>query len=139
MNTTKEQRKVKALEILQKLDIYKPYIKGFETDNEVCYFERFAGFWAWQDEDLIAKLKEIEEKYNCTVYTITHEFTEFGELYDFLLVTDYPEEWEDLVYKGQTNNQHYAFAYCWNKDDGFCSELGTIAIESFGGGIRRVG
>ena len=139
MNTTKEQRKIKALDIMQKLDIYKPYIKGFETDNEVCYFERFAGFWAWQDEDLIAKVKEIEEKYNCTVYAITHEFTEFGELYDFLLVTDYPEEWEDLVYNGQTRNQHYAFTYCWNKDDDFCSEFGTIAIESFGGGIRRIG
>lgn len=139
MNTTKEQRKIKALEIMQKLDIYKPYIKGFETDNEVCYFERFAGFWAWQDEDLIAKVKEIEEKYNCTVYAITHEFTEYGELYDFLLVTDYPEEWKDLVYKGRINNQHYAFAYCYNKDDDFCSEFGTIAIESFGGGIRRIG
>ena len=139
MNTTKEQRKIKALELMQKLDIYKPYIKGFETDNKVCYFERFAGFWAWQDEDLIAKLKEIEEKYNCTIYAITHEFTEFGELYDFLLVTDYPEEWKDLVYKGRINNQHYAFAYCYNKDDDFCSEFGTIAIESFGGGIRRIG
>ena len=139
MNTTKEQRKIKALELMQKLDIYKPYIKGFETDNKVCYFERFAGFWAWQDEDLIAKLKEIEEKYNCTVYAITHEFTEFGELYDFLLVTDYPEVWKDLVYKGRINNQHYAFAYCYNKDDDFCSEFGTIAIESFGGGIRRIG
>ena len=139
MNTTKEQRKIKALELMQKLDIYKPYIKGFETDNKVCYFERFAGFWAWQDEDLIAKLKEIEEKYNCTIYAITHEFTEFGELYDFLLVTDYPEVWKDLVYKGRINNQHYAFAYCYNKDDDFCSEFGTIAIESFGGGIRRIG
>ena len=139
MNTTKEQRKIKALEIMQKLDIYEPYIKGFETDNEVCYFERFAGFWAWQDKDLIAKVKEIEEKYNCTVYAITHEITEFGELYDFLLVTDYPEEWKDLVYKGRTNNQHYAFAYCYNKDDDFCSEFGTILVQSFGGGIRRIG
>ena len=42
MNTTIEERKIKALEIMKKLDIYKPYIKGFEKDNEVCYFERFA-------------------------------------------------------------------------------------------------
>ena len=87
--TTKEQRKVKALEILQKLDIYKPYIKGFEKENEVCYFERFAGFWAWQDEELQTKIKELEEKYNCTVYAVTHEYTEFGELYDFLLVNSF--------------------------------------------------
>ena len=43
-NTTKEERKEKALEIMQKLEIYKPYIKGFENNDEVCYFERYAGF-----------------------------------------------------------------------------------------------
>ena len=35
MNTTIEKRKIKALEIMKKLDIYKPYIKGFEKENEV--------------------------------------------------------------------------------------------------------
>ena len=65
--------------------------------DDVCYFEQFGGFWAWQDDDLLLKLKEIEEKYNCTVYAITHEYTEFGELYDFLLVTDYKEEWDSLL------------------------------------------
>lgn len=137
MNTTIEERKQKALEIMKKLDIYKPYIKGFEKENEVCYFERFAGFWAWQDEDLIAKVKEIENKYNCTVYAITHEFTEFGECNDFLLVTDYKQEWNDLV--EQQNIFWVAYAYCWNKTDDYCSEFGTIAIQSFGGGIRRIG
>ena len=137
MNTTIEERKQKALEIMKKLDIYKPYIKGFEKENEVCYFERFAGFWAWQDEDLMAKVKEIEEKYNCTVYAITHEFTELGELYDFLIVTDYKEEWSDLVLK--CNNTYYSFVYVWNKSDEDMSEFGTVAIQSFGGGIRRIG
>ena len=143
MNTTIEERKIKALDIMKKLDIYKPYIKGFEKENEVCYFERFAGFWAWQDEDLMAKVNEIESKYNCTVYAITHEFTEFGECYDFLLVTDYKEEWNNLLecYCGYAdkNNTFYAFSYVWNKDDDYCSEFGTIAIQSFGGGIRRIG
>ena len=29
MNTTIEERKEKAIEIMKTLDIYKPYIKGF--------------------------------------------------------------------------------------------------------------
>ena len=33
----------------------------------------------------------------------------------------------------------YAFAYVWNKDDDDCSEFGTVALSSFGGGIRRIG
>ena len=136
-NTTKEERKEKALEIMQKLEIYKPYIKGFENNDEVCYFERYAGFWAWQDEDLQNKIKEIEEKYNCTVYAITHEYVEFGELYSFLIVTDYKEEWNNLVIE-YSEGQHSAFAYVWNKTVNDFSEFGSILIDSFGGGIRRV-
>ena len=33
MNTTLEERKIKAIELMKKLDIYKPYIKGFEKDR----------------------------------------------------------------------------------------------------------
>lgn len=81
MSTTLEERKNKVLELMKKLDIYKPYIKGFKENNEVCFFEGFGGFWAWQDKELQNKIKELEEKYNCTVYAVTHGFTEFGELY----------------------------------------------------------
>ena len=136
MNTTKIERKEKAIELMKKLDIYKPYIKGFKENDEVCFFEGFGGFWAWQDEGLQSKIKEIEEKYNCTVYAVTHEFTEFGELYDFLIVTDYKAEWDDLLLK--FGNKHHAFAYVWNKDDDYCSEFGDVIIQSFGGGIRRI-
>lgn len=136
MNTTFNERKNKALELMQKLDIYKPYIKGFRDAGDICFFENFGGYWTWQNEDLHNKIQEIEKKYNCTVYAVTHEYTEFGELYDLLVITDYKEEWNDLLTKAQ--NTFYAFAYVWNKDDDFCSEFGTIAIESFGGGIRRI-
>lgn len=136
-NTTKEERKELALKIMKQLDIYKPYIKGFEKNNEVCFFERFAGYWAWQNEDLETKIKELEEKYNCTVYAITHNYTEFGELYSFLIITDYKEEWNDLVIE-YSEGQHSAFAYVWNKTDDYLSEFGTILVDSLGGGIRRI-
>ena len=143
MNTTLEERKGKAIELMKKLDIYKPYIKGFKENNDVCFFEGFGGFWVYQEPEIYEQMKKIEEKYNATVYAITHEFTEFGELYDFLLVTDYKEEWDNLVetYKGKNddNNTTYVFAYVWNKSDDNLSELGTICIQSFGGGIRRIG
>ena len=137
MNTTLEERKIKALELMKKLDIYKPYIKGFKKNNDVCFFEGFGGFWAWQDEELQSKIKKIESKYNCLVYAITHEYTKFGEMYDFLIVTDYKEEWNALVEKANGNN-FYAYSYVWNKDDEHSSDFGTIAVQSFGGGIRRI-
>ncbi len=135
MNITKEQKKEKAIELLKKLNIYKPYIDGFRKDDQVCFFERYGGYWAYQDPELQKKMTELEKEYACTVYAITHEFAEFGECYSFLLVTDYKEEWTRLIQSH--GNKHYAFAYVWNKDDDSCSEFGTIGVQSFAGGIAR--
>ena len=131
-----EERKIKAIELLNKLDIYKPYIKGFEEENKVCFFERFGGFWVDQEPEVLKKMQEIEKEYNCTVYAITHEFTDFGECYSFLIVTNYKSEWKTLV--TSDGNIHYTFAYVWNVDDEWCSEFGTVGVKSFGGGITRV-
>lgn len=136
MNTTKEQRKEQAVKFMEKLGIYKPYIKGFKENDQVCFYEFYGGFWAYQMPTLNDKIKEIEKKYNCTVYAVTHEILEFGECFDFLIVSDYTEEWEDLLFT--EDNIHYAFAYVWNKSDDMCSEFGTIGLKSLGGGIKRV-
>ena len=136
MKTTKEERKKQAVKMMKELDIYKPYIKQFKSNDRVCLYEGFGGFWIEQEsQELQDKIKEIENKYNCTVYAVTHEFFEFGECYDFLIITDYKEEWEDLVMKN--GRDYIAFAYVWNKDDDWCSEFGSVSIQSFGGGIRR--
>ena len=132
----KQAQKEQAIKYLQQLGIYEPYIKGFEENDHVCFFEYYAGFWTYQEPELQKKMEEIESQYNCTVYAITHEYTEFGECYSLLLVTNYKSEWKTLV--TTEGNTHYAFAYVWNKDDDWCSEFGTIGVRSFGGGITRV-
>ena len=132
-----KEQKAKAIEIMKQMDIYKPYIDGFKNENKVCFFEQFGGFWVYQEPEVEAKMKELENEYGCTVYAITHEFTHFGECYSFLLVSKYEEEWDMLV--TSEKNNHYAFAYVWNKDDDYCSEFGTVVVKSFGGGIKRIG
>ena len=102
--TTVQQRKPVAIKYLKQLDIYKTYIEGFETDGNVCFYENFGGFWIYQEPEIEAKMKEIEKKYNCTVYAVTHEFTEFGECWDFLIVSNYPEEWGNLL--SARKNEH---------------------------------
>ena len=131
-----EERKIKAIELLKKLDIYEPYIEGFEKENNVCFFERFGGYWVYQEPEILKKMKEIEEEFNCTVYAITHEYTEFGECYSFMLVTRYKYEWDNLLFKD--GSTFYAFSYVWNKTNEDFSEFGTIGVKSFGGGITRV-
>ncbi len=133
--STEQERKLQAIKYLKQLDIYKPYIEGFEQDGRVCFYENFSGFWVDQEPEIEAKMKEIEKEYNCTVYAVTHEYTGFGECYDFLIVSNYPDEWSTLL--RSKRYEHLAFAYVWNKTDNDCSEFGTIAVESFGGGIQR--
>lgn len=50
-------KKEKAIEIMKKMDIYKPYIKSFEEREQVCFFEGFGGFWIDQEPELYAKMK----------------------------------------------------------------------------------
>ena len=124
--TLKQQQKALAISLMKKLDIYQPYIDVFEKDNVVSYFEHYIGYWAYQDKELDAKVKEIEKEYGCRVYSITHEFTEFGECYSLLIVSKYKEESSrSLVTEDKT---HYAFAYVWNKSDDWCSEFGDITV-----------
>ena len=135
--TLKQQQKELAISLMKKLDIYQAYIDVFEKENIVSYFERYIGFWAYQDRELDKKIKAIENEYGCTVYAITHEFTEFGECYSMLIVSKYKEDWSrSLVTEGKN---HYAFAYVWNKTDEDCSEFGTVVVKSALGGITRIG
>lgn len=139
METSRELKKKKAIEIMNKLDIYKPYIKGFEKEDKVCFFERFAGYSAYQEPELIEKIKEFEEEYDALVFAVTHEYLEFGECYDFLYVPDCKEDWDDIAFGNFDDGRCYAWAYVWNKDHDQCSESGTITLQLFGGGIRRIG
>ena len=131
------KQKEKAIEIMKQMDIYKPYIEGFEKEDKVCFFEMYGGFWVYQEPEVEAKMKELEKEYGCKIYAITHEYTHFGECYSFLLVSKYEEEWEMCAVSDK--NKHYAFAFVWNKDDDWCSEFGTVAVQSYGGGIKRIG
>lgn len=130
-------QKEKALQLMKKLGIYKPYIEDFKKDGTVCFFERYAGYWAFQEPDLMAKIKEFESKHNAIVYAVTHEFTEFGELYDFLYVPSSEDEWDDVLLETDAGD-FYVYAYVWNKTYEMFSEFGDIVVRSAIGGIARL-
>ena len=131
-------QKEKAIECMQALDIYKPYIKAFENNGTVTLFERFGGYYITKDDEpeLLNKIKEFEAETGSFVYAVTHERFEFGECYSFLCISKYEEDW---IYSISTGPYavSYAFAYVWNKSAEWCSEYGTIEVKSFGGGIAR--
>lgn len=127
-----------AIECMQKLDIYKPYINKFKKDGTVTLFERFGGYYIdeYQEPELLKKIKEFEAETGSLVYAVTHEIFEFGECYSFLCVSKYEEDWKYTL-EAQFGKA-YAFAYVWNKDFEYYSEYGTITVASFAGGIVRI-
>jgi hypothetical protein len=128
-----------AVECLEKLDIYKPYIRKFRSAAGIpCFFENFGGFYADQEPELWKKIKEVESEYGCLVYAITHEFFEFGDCWSMLCVSKDTEEVTDCLLQN-TISRFYAFAYVWNATDDYLSEFGDVVVQSFGGGIRRIG
>lgn len=131
-------QKEKAIECMQKLNIYKPYIQKFEKDNMVTLFEGFGGFYIneHQEPELLNKIREFEAETGSLVYAVTHEKFEFGECYSFLCISKYEKDWNYSV--ENTPQGSYVFSYVWNKDDDMCSEYGTIVVVSFGGGIQRI-
>ena len=134
----REKQKEFALKILKQLDIYRPYIKGFKDKGDVCWFENYAGFWAYQDEELMAKIKEFEEEHNALVYAVSHDYTDFGECFALLYISAYEEDW-DYTIQHIEQNKYYVASYVWNKTDEWSSDMGDIAIISAFGGIRRIG
>lgn len=127
-----------ALSAMELLDIYKPYIEKFKKDGTVTLFERFGGYYIDEDNEpeLLKEIKKFESEYECIVYAVTHNYFMFGECYSFLCISKYEEEWDMTLHNLKRG---LAWSYVWNKTDEWCSEFGTIAVKSFGGGIARVG
>ena len=94
------------------------------------------GLYEFSDnEELTVKVKEFETEHNALVYHVIHTYTQFGELYNFLYVSDYPDEYE-MDHEDIKNN--YVMCYVWNKNDDWCSEFGTIKVKQLFGGLLRI-
>lgn len=134
---TRENKKEEAIKRMQILGLFRPCIKAFEKYDELQLTEPNGSLYEFSgDEELNAKIKEFEEEYNALVYHVIHTYTQFGELYNFLYVSDYEEEWE---YDNADVKEGYAVAYVWNKTDEWMSEIGSIVVREFIGGLVRVG
>ena len=135
MNVSMEIKKAEAINRMKMLDLYTDYIKAFKDNGEIFMSEMTGGVYEFEaNTELCNKVKEFEAEHNALVYHVIHTLTQFGELYNFLYVSDYDEEWEmdnaDIA-------DGYALAYVWNKDDEWCSEFGTIGVKGLFGGIVR--
>lgn len=128
-------KKKEAVKRMKKWGIFPQTIKDFEKEDLVSVSEPPFGACFWVNEDQKKRIKEFEEENNALVYHVIRSFTTFGELENYLYVSNYPEEWE-MDNSDILENQQ--LCYVNNLTDPMFSELGTIGIEiTPAAGLRR--
>lgn len=128
-------QKEKAVECLQELDVYN---YAFIRSGKVPVFDLFRARNVLGNKDLTEKITEIEKRFGCFVYAVTHECFSFGECYSMLVVSKYEEDWPHTLNRF-CKNCYSAFAWVWNVTDETCSEFGFVTIACSFDGIMRIG
>ena len=133
MENLREKQKQEAIERMKMLKIYTQAIKEFEKENVINVSEH-GGILFWLDDEQQEMVKRFEEKYNAVVYHVIHNYTEFGELYSLLYVSQHEQEWD---YDKDDIKHDIALCYVVNKDEENFSEFGSIGIKPLFGGVIR--
>lgn len=128
-----------AIKCLEKLDVYKPYIRKFKSKaGTPCFFENYGGFYADQEKEICDKIREVENDHGCLVYAVTHEYSNMGETWSMLCVPKEVEPVDTLLFDAGIEECYYAFAYVWNKTVDHFSEFGDIIVRAVFGGVKRL-
>lgn len=141
MNVTMETKKEEAISRMKALRLSAPCIRAFDKRNKIQLSEPTGGLYEFStDKELTEKVKEFEKEYNSLVYHVIHTPCkidgEFMDMYSFLYVSDYPDEYD---IDNTDIKDGYAMVYTWNKTIEYFSEFGSIAIRQKFGGLVRVG
>ena len=136
MNITREMKKEEAIKRMKKLNIIDDAVRQFKNEDIVMVSEPPFGGLYWLNDEEKEMVRKFEEENDALVYIVVRAFTNFGKMDSLLYVSDYEEEWE---MDNEDLKDGYAMSYTINHDMPDCSEFGSIAICSAGGGILRIG
>lgn len=123
-----------ALQCMERLKLHHHYIRKFKHSGIPFLFECYHGSPIKRDGALTRKIKEIEEEFNCLVYAVTHEITDFGETYSMLCIQDD----RDYYVLDNGPDKYFVFGYVWNVQAEYLSEFyKNIVIRSSYCAIKR--
>ena len=127
-----------AVERMEILKIPKEHIENFKKNGAtfLCDDGRIRNL----TEEEKKMVSEFEEEYHYKVYYLIHEsglFNPYGfEMYDFIFVSKYEEEWEQDRYFLERG---IAMGYAKNMSEPDFSEFGSMRLERNAGiGIERI-
>ena len=121
-----------AIKRLKMLNLHPNVLKDFKKG--VINRSDSMGALYWLNDNEKFMVKQFEEIYHAVVYHVIHSYTNFGELYNILYVSDSENEWEE---DEQDIKEGYAVVYVKNIDDDMCSEFGSIGFKQVFGGLIR--
>ena len=135
MKASREIKKEVAIKRMRAMHIIPDAIKQFKNDDVVMVSEPPLGGLYWLNDEEKKMVHEFEQENNALVYLVVRSFTNLGIMDNIFYVSDYQDEW----FMDNTDiDEHYACVYVINYDMPNCSEFGTIAWKSVGGGVLRV-
>lgn len=138
---TKYELKILCINALSRLEVCVPYLLDYAENRRVYLFDCDDG---WNGRRIVLnsevdeKIAELQRNHNVQVYSVTHEKFDFGEVYTFLCISRYIEDFDQML-KRFDNGIYRAYAYAWNKTSEECSEFGSVFLEVADGKLRRVG
>lgn len=130
-------QKEKAIEFMHILGVDEKLINEYiETDIAILFDNGAGGKLLEKCSPAYAKKIELERR-GLIVYAVLHEVMAFGEMYDFLFVSDYTEDW-DLSLTSYGDCCIVAATYVWNVSEEHRSEMGSIFVVKDGDSLIRV-
>ena len=133
MAVTKDQMLEEAIKRMEILRMMENPIRELKEEGVVNLSEN-GGYLYWLDEEQKKMVADFEKDKGGLVYHVVRSFTNFGEMYALMYVSEYEEEWEDD--KADLENGS-ALAYVINVTMPDCSEFGSIGVQPSIGGVRR--
>lgn len=128
-------KKAEAIKRMKAMKIIREAIKQFEEDDIVMISEPPLGGLYWLNDEQKRMVKDFENEWDALVYLVVRSYTNISVMDSIFYVSKHEEEWE---MDNADINENYACVYVINHDMPECSEFGTIAWKSVGGGILRV-
>jgi hypothetical protein len=131
------EKKTEAIACMKLIGIYSETIRQFEREDLVSVSEPPFGAIFWLNDEQRERVRKFEQEHNALVYHVIHSFTNFGELENYLFVSNYQEEWE-YERESLSAKEKETLAYVNNLSMPDFSEFGTIGIELLPtGGLKR--
>ena len=135
---TRDKQKQEALTRMKLLGLPERLIEDYKKHGKIYLFAYNTGYPKELSPERLAEVHEFERVNNVLVYAVIRQETLFGILESLVIVSVYPEDWEEE--KADINNRSgYLFTYTINRTYPSCSEYGSITYRRTKEGLVRIG